>query len=162
VLDCAKGAALMSGTTYDVEFLTGCYELLPNDVISRIMLDKMDALGPVAFSADEMAFARELQRSLSEATIAAARRDVLEAAAAGTTADDIGDVLCTRVIRPSEAFRIMHGSTEVGDVSQIAPTANLLTCCHPSARPATAGRSRPRRAPASASAAWTTRPRRWR
>jgi aminobenzoyl-glutamate utilization protein B len=135
VLDCAKGAALMSGTTYDVEFLTGCYELLPNDVISRIMLDKMDALGPVAFSADELAFARELQASLSEAAIAAARRDVLEASASGTTADDIGDVLCTRVIRPSESFRIMHGSTEVGDVSQIAPTGNLLTCCHPLGSP---------------------------
>jgi aminobenzoyl-glutamate utilization protein B len=135
VLDCAKGAALMSGTTYDVEFLTGCYELLPNDVISRIMLDKMDVLGPVAFTADEMAFARALQGSLGGATIAAARRDVLEAAASGTTADDIGDVLCTGVVRPSEAFRIMHGSTEVGDVSQIAPTGNLLTCCHPLGSP---------------------------
>jgi aminobenzoyl-glutamate utilization protein B len=135
VLDCAKGAALMSGTTYDVEFLTACYELLPNDVIGRIMLDKMDALGPVAFSAEEMAFARDLQRSLSPETIAAGRRDVLEAAAVGTTADDIGDVLCTGVVRPSEAFRIMHGSTEVGDVSQIAPTANLLTCCHPLGTP---------------------------
>jgi aminobenzoyl-glutamate utilization protein B len=29
----------------------------------------------------------------------------------------------------------MHGSTEVGDVSQIAPTANLLTCCHPLGAP---------------------------
>jgi aminobenzoyl-glutamate utilization protein B len=135
VLDCAKGAALMSGTTYDVEFLTGCYELLPNDVISRIMLAKMDALGPVGFTADEMAFARDLQRSLSPETIAAARRDVLEAAASGTTADAIGDVLCTGVVRPSEAFRIMHGSTEVGDVSQIAPTGNLLTCCHPLGSP---------------------------
>ena len=29
----------------------------------------------------------------------------------------------------------MHGSTEVGDVSQIAPTGNLLTCCHPLGSP---------------------------
>jgi aminobenzoyl-glutamate utilization protein B len=135
VLDCARGAALMSGTTYDVEFLTGCYELLPNDVIGRIMLDKMDALGPVAFSPEEMAFARDLQGSLSAETIEADRRDALDAAEAGTTADDLGDVLCTQVIRPSEAFRILHGSTEVGDVSQIAPTANLLTCCHPLGTP---------------------------
>jgi aminobenzoyl-glutamate utilization protein B len=118
-----------------VEFLTGCYELLPNDVIGRIMLDKMDALGPVAFSPEEMAFARDLQGSLSAETIEADRRDALDAAEAGTTADDLGDVLCTQVIRPSEAFRILHGSTEVGDVSQIAPTANLLTCCHPLGTP---------------------------
>lgn len=29
----------------------------------------------------------------------------------------------------------MHGSTEVGDVSQITPTGNLLTCCHPLGSP---------------------------
>ena len=135
MLDCAKGAALMSGTTYDVEFMTGCYELLPNGVISNIMLDKMEALGGIEFSHDEMAFARELQASLDEETIAMNRRQVLSNAAEGTTAEDIGDVLCEGVIRPTEEFRIMHGSTEVGDVSQIAPTGNLLTCCHPLGSP---------------------------
>jgi hypothetical protein len=84
--------------------------------------------------------------------------DVLRDAAAGTTAADIGDVLCRKVIRPSEAFRLMHGSTEVGDVSQIVPTANLLTCCQP------LGVSRPlledhcRRGRRHGGAAWTTPP----
>jgi aminobenzoyl-glutamate utilization protein B len=135
MLDCAQGAALMSGTTYDVEFLTGCYELLPNGVISNIMLDKMEALGGIEFSHDEMAFARELQQSIPQETIELNRRQVLENAAAGTTAEVIGDVLCENVIRPTEEFRILHGSTEVGDVSQIAPTGNLLTCCHPLGSP---------------------------
>ena len=135
MLDCAKGAALMSGTTYDVEFMTGCYELLPNGVISNIMLDKMEALGGIEFSHDEMAFALDLQSSLDEEMIAINRRQVLNNAAEGTTAEDIGDVLCEGVIRPSDEFRIMHGSTEVGDVSQIAPTGNLLTCCHPLGSP---------------------------
>jgi aminobenzoyl-glutamate utilization protein B len=30
---------------------------------------------------------------------------------------------------------MLHGSTEVGDVSQITPTGNLLTCCHPLGSP---------------------------
>jgi aminobenzoyl-glutamate utilization protein B len=135
VLDCAKGAALMSGTTYDVEFLTGCYELLPNATIGGIMLDTMDALGGVAFTDEEEAFARALQGSLDDETIETARRDALREAAAFTTAADLGDVLCRTVIRPSEQFRIMHGSTEVADVSHITPTANLLTCCHPLGAP---------------------------
>ncbi len=37
----AKGAALMSGTTYDIDFLTGCYDVLPNHVISDLMYEKM-------------------------------------------------------------------------------------------------------------------------
>jgi len=135
MLDCAKGAALMTGTTYDVEFLTGCYELLPNPTISNIMLDKMEALGGIEFSHDDMEWARQLQSTIDPEIIEMSRQHTLEMAKEGTTAEDIGDVLCENVIRPSEEFRIMHGSTEVGDVSQIAPTGNLLTCCHPLGSP---------------------------
>src|SRR5690606_15638309 len=77
-LDCAKGAALMTETTYDIEFLTGCYELLPNKTISNIMLDKMEALGGIEFTHEEMAFARELQKSIPEETIELNRRQILE------------------------------------------------------------------------------------
>lgn len=135
MLDCAKGGALMSGTTYDVEFLTGCYELLPNPTISNIMLDKMEELGGIEFSHEDMDWARELQKSVPQDILEMSRQQTLAAAKAGTTAEDIGDVLCEGVIRPSDEFRLGHGSTEVGDVSQITPTGNLLTCCHPLGSP---------------------------
>jgi aminobenzoyl-glutamate utilization protein B len=135
MLKCAEGAALMTGTTYEVEFLTGCYELLPNPTISNVMLDKMEALGGIEFSHDDFEFARKLQASIDPETIEMSRQHTLEMSKEGTTAEDIGDVLCENVIRPSDDFRIMHGSTEVGDVSQITPTGNLLTCCHPLGSP---------------------------
>jgi len=136
VLDCAQGAALMSGTKHDVDFLTACSELLPNETISAIMLDVMGRLGGPAFTSEEEAFARALQASLDATTIEEARREALERAVSGTTAEDVGEVLCRRVVRPSEQFRTMYGSTEVGDVSQIAPTANALACCMPIGAPA--------------------------
>ena len=135
VLDCAEGAALMSGTSFEVDFLTACSELRPNEVISAVMLEVMDRLGGPAFTDEEEAFARALQASLDAATLDAARREALERAAAGTTADDVGDVLCRSVIRPSETFRTMYGSTEVGDVSQITPTGNALACTMPIGSP---------------------------
>jgi aminobenzoyl-glutamate utilization protein B len=135
MLDCAKGAALMTGTTHEVEFLTGCYELMPNPTISNIMLEKMEALGGIEFSHDDMDWARKLQESIDPEIIEMSRQQTLENAKAGTTADDIGDVLCEGVIYPSDEFRIGHGSTEVGDVSQITPLGNLLTCCHPLGAP---------------------------
>ena len=131
VLDCAEGAALMSGTSCEVEFLTACSELLANEAISDIMLDAMERLGGPAFSDEEEAFARSLQASLDTEAIDAARDDALRLAATGTTADDIGDVLCRSVIRPSETHRTRYGSTEVGDVSQITPTGNALACTMP-------------------------------
>lgn len=137
VLDCARGAALMSGTEFDVEFLTACAELLPNETISALALDAMDDLGGgPAFDAEELAFAAALQATVDPAQVEADLRETLDKAAAGTTRDDLGAVLCQRTIRPNAAPRIMYGSTEVGDVSQIAPTANLLAATHPHGTPA--------------------------
>lgn len=135
MLDIAKGAALMSGTTYDIEFLTGCYELLPNGPISNVMVEKMEELGGIEWDHEDMAFARDLQQSIPKEMIERDAEQVLKRAASHVTREDIGDVLCEKVIPPSEEFQIMHGSTEVGDVSQITPTANLLTCCHPLGTP---------------------------
>jgi aminobenzoyl-glutamate utilization protein B len=151
VLDCAKGAALMSGTTYDVEFLTGCYELLPNDVISRIMLAKMDALGPVAFSRRRGAFARDLQalaeprrRSRPPAARCSSgrgrhhgRRHRRRALHGGRSAPARRSGSCTAPPRSATSARSRRPAT-------CSPAATR------SARPATAGRSPPRRAPASA------------
>ncbi len=135
MLDIAKGAALMSGTTYDVEFLTGCYEMMPNGVISELMLDKMEDLGGIEFDHADMEFARRLQESIPDEMIEADAERTIKMAKAGTTREDIGDALCENVIRPTEEFTIMHGSTEVADVSQITPTANMVTCCHPLGTP---------------------------
>ncbi|MFW6075281.1 MAG: amidohydrolase [Chloroflexota bacterium] len=135
MLDIAKGAALMSGTTYDVEFLTGCYEIMPNETINDVALAKMEELGGIEFDHGDMAFARDLQESIPKNLIEMDVEKILKRAAPGTTRDDIGEVLCEKVIRPSDEFMIMHGSSEVGDVSQITPTVNLLTCCHPLGTP---------------------------
>src|SRR5690606_8047762 len=102
MLKCAEGAALMTGTTYEVEFLTGWYELLPNPTISNIMLEKMEALGGIEFSHDDYEFARKLQSTIDPEIVEMSRQHTLEMAKEGTTAEDIGDVLCENVIRPSD------------------------------------------------------------
>ena len=53
VLDIAKGVALMTGTTSDVRFPTGCYNYLPNNVIGEIMTEKMKKLGPPKFTDED-------------------------------------------------------------------------------------------------------------
>jgi len=63
----AKGAALMSGTTYDIEFVTGCYELQPNNALSRLLFERLREAGPPAFTDEEQAFARQLQATFNSA-----------------------------------------------------------------------------------------------
>ncbi len=64
VLNCAKGAALMTGTTMEVNLITGVYPYLPNHAVSAIVDKNLRLIGPPEFSAADKAFAKEMQKSL--------------------------------------------------------------------------------------------------
>lgn len=58
--DCAKGAALMTQTTFDVEFLTGCSEVMPNDVLEKVMHQACKDVGAPKFTPEDYAFAKKM------------------------------------------------------------------------------------------------------
>ena len=60
----AEGAALGTGTTFDYEVINGVYSILPNDVLGRIMDANLRRIGAPAWTAEEMAFAEKLQKTL--------------------------------------------------------------------------------------------------
>ncbi len=135
MLDIAKGAALMSGTTYDVDFVTGCYEMLPNHTLSRLMLEKLQVVGPITFDAEEQAFAKQLQATFAPGTVlnAVALNQRLTTAKLDPVAAETP--LWGEILPHSEAPIVLPGSTEVGDVSQITPTAQITTACWPFGTP---------------------------
>jgi len=135
VLDIAKGAALMSGTTHDIEFVTGCYDFLPNKVLSRLLLEKMQQAGPSGFTAEEQGFARELQATFTPGTLQNAFAHAQRAAGVELDPALIEQPLWDQIIPHSESQPAGSGSTEVGDVSYITPTAQLTTCCWPLGTP---------------------------
>ena len=135
MLDIAKGAALMSGTTHDIDFLTGCYDTLLNGVINDLMMEKLGQLGGPAFTEDDMTFAKDLQGTIPPEMIETSATAALDRLGPGVTREDLGETLCEKIIPPPETPKIQSGSTEVGDVSQITPTANLTTCCAPLGTP---------------------------
>jgi aminobenzoyl-glutamate utilization protein B len=136
VLDIAKGAALMSGTTCDIDFVTGCYELLSNQTISRLMLSKLLEIGPLSFTTQEKAFAKELQGTFAPKTVANAFALTQRLASSELDPSAIDDPLWEHILPHSESPMVLPGSTEVGDVSQITPTGQLTTCCWPLGTPA--------------------------
>lgn len=135
VLDIAKGAALMSGTTYDIDFLTGCYELLPNLALSRLMLEKLQAAGEIAFTDEEQHFAKQLQATFAPGTLKHAFELTQRTVSCELDPALIDTPLWSQVLPHVETPMVLPGSTEVGDVSQIAPTAQLTTCCWPLGTP---------------------------
>jgi aminobenzoyl-glutamate utilization protein B len=136
VLDIAKGAALMSGTTYDIDFVTGCYELLPNDTLAQLILEKLELAGKPSFTAEEQAFAKQLQGTFTPGTLEHAFAFAQRMTTIELDPQAIEQPLWEHVLPPIQTTMAMPGSTEVGDVSHITPTSQLTTTCWPLGTPA--------------------------
>ncbi len=105
VLDCARGAALMSGTTMEVNLITGNYNYLPNHALSAVLDKNLREIGTPTFTPREQAFAREMQRNLG-----------------------VEEAGMNSEIEPFvEPTQVTGGSTDVANVSWIVPTAGELT-----------------------------------
>jgi aminobenzoyl-glutamate utilization protein B len=64
VTNCAKGAALATDTDVDVEIITATNHKIPNKVLAERMHENFVALGAPAFTEEEQAAARAIQREL--------------------------------------------------------------------------------------------------
>ena len=136
MLDIAKGAALMSGTTHDIEFVTGCYDVLPNDVMSNLLLEKMQEADGISFTEQERAFAKDLQATFPEGSVARAFEWMKRSSSEeDVPADGLENPLWENVLPHNDSPPLMGGSTEVGDVSWITPTGQITTTCWPLGTP---------------------------
>ncbi|UUZ87004.1 amidohydrolase [Paenibacillus sp. P26] len=119
VNDIARGAALMTGTEVSIVFDKACSNLIPNTVLETVMHRKFTELGIPQHDGQELQFAGAVRATLSEAEkanppgVPATMRD-----------KDLADRL-----NPYESGLFLSGSTDVGDVSWIAPTVQCTTAC---------------------------------
>ena len=134
VLDIAKGAALMTGTNHEIDFMTACYDYLPNKVLAELMYENLQMLdGSMAFDESEFSFADELQATFPEGSLDNQMHFL--ASAAELNQEDVSRSLSRNVLRHSAHPPGMGGSTEVGDVSHITPTVQITSTCWPLGTP---------------------------
>jgi aminobenzoyl-glutamate utilization protein B len=108
----AHGAAMMTETTAEVTVQGGSWEMLVNHAGARLLDENLRWLGPVAFSEEEQAFARAIQRA--------------------TGVPELGlDV----TIQPLEGQALEGGSTDVADVSWVVPTLHVSVVTAPKDAP---------------------------
>ena len=136
--DIAKGAALMTGTEFDRVFIDGTAELLPNFTIEKALYDNLCAIGLPDYDAEDWALAKALRRTYSGSGIMnidgvrndpAIAKQVKALSENGTRA--INDFIPP--LYSSTAFS--PGSTDVGDVSWLTPTSQIVTACWPAGVP---------------------------
>lgn len=104
----AEGAALGTQTRMEYEVINGVYNLMPNETLARIMHKNLEQIGGVNYSEDEKKFAEEIIKTFPKGVL----------------------------VSPEDAAKIAPfivnengggGSTDVGDISWLVPTAGLST-----------------------------------
>lgn len=120
----AEGAALMTETTVESRVFTGVSNLLGNRPLEEAMQDELEHLGPVEFDDNDRAFAREIQKTLTDEDIAVSFRRC------GMPPPDKELPLCDFVAPLDLKGEGGEGSTDVGDASWAVPTvqARIATC----------------------------------
>ncbi|MDH5380219.1 MAG: amidohydrolase [Cyclobacteriaceae bacterium] len=106
----AEGAALMTGTDYKIELISGMYEMLVNRTGAAALQANMELLGPILYSNEEIEFARGIQKVTGKEQLGID-----------------GKINPLRETEPNPP----GGSTDVGDVSWITPEISLSATTAP-------------------------------
>ena len=107
----AEGAAMMSQTKLvERKMDTDCHELVPNRALADALDRNMRLAGPPKFTDDEKRFAEEIRKSIPDAAA--------------------GPALSEEILPLRTEPRRGGGSTDVGDVSWIAPTEQFVAATH--------------------------------
>lgn len=106
VVNCAKGAALASGTKLEkIDVLTGVHQRHVNKGMAELIQSNIELIGMPKWSDEENEFARELQKNLDRKVV--------------------GFPLEVSKLKIPSGLQVGGGSSDVGEVTLIAPTATL-------------------------------------
>jgi aminobenzoyl-glutamate utilization protein B len=103
IVNAAKGAALGTGTTMEMEIIGAVYNVLPNEYLASIQRKNLLKVGGVTYTADERAFAESIRKTLTEPML------------------PLGSESQIQPVRSE----MTYASTDMGDVSWRVPTVQL-------------------------------------
>lgn len=122
----ASGAALMTETTVNIDFVKACSEVIPNKVLEKVLYSNMKEVPSVKYSSEEMEFADAIHDTTNDDD------EYLIKSAQGLPEDLMEEVLKNKGKSIYDfVFPLVHSeesysaSTDVGDVSHVCPTAQI-------------------------------------
>ena len=105
IVNTAKGAALGTGTTMELEITGAVYNVLPNTYLSGVMNRNLEQVGGFSYTPEEVKFAEELRKTLTDPP------DV-----------QIGS---QEKVRPLREGQINSSSTDYADISWNVPSVSM-------------------------------------
>jgi aminobenzoyl-glutamate utilization protein B len=129
----ALGAAMMTETEVEIKFIKACANVVPNKTLSRVMHDNLASQDLPSYTKDELRLASEIA-----ATVPSGRSDLdrflssnpaaLRKCALALEGKNICDIVLP--FYDEDSGKVLPGSSDVGDVSWIVPTAQVVTACY--------------------------------
>jgi aminobenzoyl-glutamate utilization protein B len=135
----AEGAAMMTGTTFERVFIDGTAELLPNYTLENALYRNFKEIGVPTYDEDELAFAESMRATFPpEANppgIGAMFDNAIAEAVRERTAN-MSMPLDDFLLPQYSGTGFVSGSSDVGDVSWLTPTAQIEVAAWPAGTPA--------------------------
>lgn len=130
----AKGAAMMTETTVDIQWDGACANFIVNRTLARAMYANMQRIFPMPVTEAEAENYAQYRQTLSEPAIKAIRQRTARYFPSASP-DEI-DTLNAKSIQNglvelSFPAKLMTASTDVGDPSWFAPTVQMIGGCMP-------------------------------
>ena len=120
----------MTGTRMELQFVKACSNLVDNTVLEEVLQKNLEEIPREPYTEEELAFAKkiydtyggdktDLQQILSR--YEKSRKAQVEA----LLAPHMKDIICDVIVPLMDVETCMAGSTDVGDVSWVCPTAQI-------------------------------------
>lgn len=127
--DIVKGSALISGVDYNIEFDKACSNVIPNETLEKVLYDSFVEAGPCKYTNSELEYADKFKKSYPEINFE--NQSVL--IMTDHPEEEIDYMkkrpLDQKILEYKYKNNIMMGSSDVGDVSNVVPTAQISVAC---------------------------------
>lgn len=128
ILNCARGAALMTDTEFEHQIVWACYSFNINETLCKTAYEALEECGPVQWTDKELAFAAKMQGRYDTDTI---NDSILNYVSYEGMPYLQNEVLHTGIVPYVGRSFYTRGSSDVSDVSWIVPTVEIVTACRP-------------------------------
>ncbi|MBD3254120.1 MAG: amidohydrolase [Candidatus Lokiarchaeota archaeon] len=128
VLKIAEGASLMTETELEVEFISGSYNHIHNEVIGDVLLKNMREVGPPKFRKKDREYAKELLKTIPSNSMEGYTRFIppeFKEMAMTILSQPLNNIVLPIIGRG----KTLPGSTDVADVSWVTPLGEFQIAC---------------------------------
>jgi aminobenzoyl-glutamate utilization protein B len=124
VVNVANGAALMTETEMTIKFDKACSNYIPNHELGNVLHDNLVKFGLPSYEKDEMTFSADIHQKITAEDIENTKNEITKTSGEEFTAE-IQSPFYPTIVSYQKSNEVLFGSSDVGDVSWVVPTAQF-------------------------------------